>query len=120
MIGRRRQLAECYAAALGEVPGLSLPADPPYGRTTFQSYSVLLGPEFPLSRDALMTSLLERGVSTRPGVMAAHREPAFAGFSTGPLPATERLADGSIILPLFHEMTEAQIDYVAGLVGEAG
>jgi perosamine synthetase len=120
MIERRRHLAACYAGALAGVPGLTLPTDPDYGETTFQSYSVLLGDEYPLPRDELMAALRERGVTTKPGVMAAHREPAFAGVAHGPLPVTEHLADRSIILPLFHEMTEAQIERVAALIREPG
>ena len=38
--------------------------------------------------------------------MAAHRQPAYAGADHGPLPVTERLTDDTLILPLFHQMTD--------------
>ena len=42
--------------------------------------------------------------------MAAHLQPAYAGRDTGPaaLPVTERLTDDTLILPLFHQMSESE------------
>jgi dTDP-4-amino-4,6-dideoxygalactose transaminase len=40
--------------------------------------------------------------------MAAHRQPAYAGHAHGPLEVTERLTDHTLILPLFHQMSDAQ------------
>lgn len=116
MIERRRLLAEAYREALGGVPGIVLPTDPPYGTTNYQSYTVRLTQEYPITRDELMQRLLDKGVSTRRGVMAAHREPAFGGFDHRPLPNTELLVDQVIILPLHHQMTDGDIDRVAELI----
>ena len=38
--------------------------------------------------------------------MAAHRQPAYADHPHVDLPVTERLTDNTLILPLFHTMTE--------------
>jgi perosamine synthetase len=65
-----------------------------------------------VERNELMAELLEAGISTRRGIMAAHLEPAFAGHEHAPLPVTEHLTQRSIILPLFHQMTEADQDRV--------
>jgi perosamine synthetase len=116
MVARRRALAAKYIAALVSVPGLMLPSDPPYGTTNYQSYSVILTDEYPTSRDDLMKSLLAEDISSRRGVMAAHREPAFADHPRTSLPNTEYVTDRSIILPLYHQMTEADIDRVAAVV----
>jgi dTDP-4-amino-4,6-dideoxygalactose transaminase len=116
MVERRRLLADRYAEALCHVEGLILPDDPMNGTTNYQSYSVSLTERFPLARDALMQRLQDAGISTRRGVMAAHREPAFAGVQVEPLPNTDYLTDNSIILPLYHQMTEADIERVATAV----
>ncbi|MFZ5850098.1 MAG: DegT/DnrJ/EryC1/StrS family aminotransferase [Actinomycetota bacterium] len=108
IVERRRELAARYTAALADVPGLTPVADPPYGRTTYQSYWVLLAEDFPLARNALLARLAEQGISARRGIMAAHREPAYAGHPHVPLPVTERITAASLILPLYHEMTEAE------------
>jgi perosamine synthetase len=53
--------------------------------------------------------------------MAAHLEPAYADHPSAPLPVTERLTRDSLILPLFHTMTEDQQDrVVAALREQAG
>jgi dTDP-4-amino-4,6-dideoxygalactose transaminase len=46
--------------------------------------------------------------------MASHLEPAYSGHPHGPLPATEIATNRSLILPLFHLMTEAEQDVVIG------
>jgi dTDP-4-amino-4,6-dideoxygalactose transaminase len=57
-----------------------------------------------------MEVLAEAGVSARRGIMAAHRQPAYADRDTGTasLAVTERLTDNTLILPLFHELTDAE------------
>ena len=50
------------------------------------------------------------------GIMASHREPAFAGHPHVPLPVTERLTDDSVILPLYHTMSLQDQDRVIDVV----
>ena len=41
--------------------------------------------------------------------MAAHRQPAHRDRDTGrPLPVTDRLTAGTLILPVFHQMTDSE------------
>jgi dTDP-4-amino-4,6-dideoxygalactose transaminase len=113
MVAERRRLAERYRERLEDVPGLFLPADPPYGTTNYQSYVVRLDDDLPVERDAVMQELLDQGVASRRGIMAAHLEPACAGLPAPELPVTERLTRRSLILPLFHGMDEGQLERVA-------
>jgi len=119
MVARRRQLAERYRLLLSGIPGLAMIGDPGYGSTNYQSFCVLLPRGFPVSRDDLLSALAEAGVSARRGIMAAHLEPAYADHPHLPLPVTEQLTARSLILPLFHEMTEAQQDVVVSAVDAA-
>ncbi|MFF9813121.1 DegT/DnrJ/EryC1/StrS family aminotransferase [Streptomyces sp. NPDC014006] len=112
MINRRRELAARYEALLRDIPGLTPVRDPEHGESNFQSYWVLLEPDFPVGRDDLLAALAAAGVSARRGIMAAHLEPAYAGHHGAPLPVTERISRDSLILPLFHTMTEVQQDRV--------
>ncbi|MFF7357094.1 DegT/DnrJ/EryC1/StrS family aminotransferase [Streptomyces filipinensis] len=118
MISRRRELAARYDALLHDIPGLTPVRDPAHGQSNFQSYWVLLDEGFPAGRDDLLAALAEAGVSARRGIMAAHLEPAYAGHPRAPLPATERITRDSLILPLFHTMTEAQQDRVVAALRE--
>ena len=56
----------------------------------------------------VLVRLADAGVSARRGIMAAHRQPAHADAAVTPggLPVTERLTDRTLVLPLFHEMTD--------------
>jgi perosamine synthetase len=113
MVAERRRLADGYRAALAGVPGLGLPSDPQHGTTNYQSYVVRLDDGLGVRRDAVMQALLEQGIATRRGIMAAHLEPACTGLAAPPLPVTERLTAESLILPLFHGMTREQLERVA-------
>lgn len=112
VIARRRALAQRYHAALADIDGILVPIDPPWGTTNFQSYWVTLPEAVAGRRNEIMATLADDGISTRRGIMASHLEPAYRGHPHGPLPVTERLTAGSIILPLFHELTEADQDRV--------
>ncbi|MEV7604324.1 DegT/DnrJ/EryC1/StrS family aminotransferase [Paenarthrobacter sp. NPDC089322] len=123
-VRRRRELAAGYAEAFAGVEGLRLVADPHYGTGNYQSCWLEVGPAFPLGRDALMARLAEDGISARRGIMAAHRQPAYAGRDTGgaALEATEWLTDHTLILPLYHQLTLSDqlrvIDSVLRAAGE--
>ena len=118
MVARRRVLAQRYQELLSGTPGLLTTDDPPYGETNYQSFWMLLPEESPVSRDDLMRLLSDAGVSARRGIMAAHLEPAYADAKPF-LPVTERLTERSLILPLFHQMTQAQQEHVASVVTSA-
>jgi perosamine synthetase len=92
--------------------------DPPYGTANFQSFWVALPAGAP-PRDTVLAHLASRGVSARRGIMAAHLEPAYDDHPHAPLPVTERLTRNSLILPLFHEMTEHEQDHVVTALTEA-
>jgi perosamine synthetase len=119
LVARRRDLALRYRHLLSDIPGLRIIEDPPYGTTNYQSFWILLPEHSPVSRDQMLSILAEKDVSARRGIMAAHLEPAYADHLHGPLPATEYLTACSLILPLFHELTEEQQDLVAAIIQDA-
>jgi dTDP-4-amino-4,6-dideoxygalactose transaminase len=120
IITRRRQLAHRYQRLLGLIPGLTTITDPGYGTTNFQSFWVALPENFPVTRNDLLQRLAGAGVSARRGIMAAHLEPAYADREPSvSLPVTERLSAASLILPLFHQLTEEEQDQVMAVIFDA-
>ncbi|MCB9737787.1 MAG: DegT/DnrJ/EryC1/StrS family aminotransferase [Deltaproteobacteria bacterium] len=110
IVARRRELAARYGEQLlaaTQSAGITLPVDPPWGTTNHQSYVVRVAGGAS-RRDAVLDALLRGGIGARPGIMAAHQEPAWAALPRGPLPATEAWAAESIALPLFHTMQEEE------------
>jgi perosamine synthetase len=119
IVARRRELAARYHELLADVPGLSMVHDPYWGTTNYQSFWVRLPDDTPLSRNDVLTALATRGVSARRGIMASHLEPAYAGHPSIPLPVTEDFTANTLILPLFHDMTDAEQHQVSEALTEA-
>lgn len=110
---RRRARAAKYTAALRSLPFLVTPSEPSGAESNFQSYMVRIEEGAPMQRDELMQSLLDRGISTRRGIMAIHRErPYLEAAWDERLPETNRVTNQAIILPLFDQMTDVDQDYI--------
>jgi perosamine synthetase len=118
-VAERRELAARYQRELAGISGLTMVTDPEHGETNYQSFWVRLDDRFPVSRDELLVRLSDAGVSARRGIMAAHVEPAYADVSSPRLPATETLSLNSLILPVFHGMTDTQQDRVVAVLKAA-
>ena len=106
LLQTRVALAAGYTEALHGIRGLRPPEVPDWARTNFQSYAVRVAPEYPRKRDALMQFMLERGISTRRGIMNAHQEPAYRESGSWRLPHSEAARDEVVLLPLFAGMTQ--------------
>ncbi|MGI5501176.1 DegT/DnrJ/EryC1/StrS family aminotransferase [Lentzea sp. CA-135723] len=113
IIARRRELAARYQELLEDVETVR---DPEYGTTNYQSFWVWL-PEG-VNRQEVLAGLAERGVSARRGIMASHLEPAYEGHPAADLPVTEAFTNRTLILPLFHDMTESEQDTVVSALSE--
>jgi len=120
MLTRRRAQAERYGNLLAGAPRLLLPTVPPERAPNFQTYVVRVRGADAAARDRLLERLAEGGVASRPGIMAAHREPPYRELALpGTLPETERIADESLALPLYHELSAADQDRVAFVLRRA-
>ena len=105
---RKIEIAKRYAAAFGLLPKLRL-LKTDYEHTALFTYilRVLKG-----EREALMPFLKQQGVDSGIHYIPAHHFTYFKRFATRPLPATERLYDEILTLPLFSEMTDAEVEKV--------
>lgn len=118
MVERRREMAATYRTLLSGLPGLSLPSEPSWARTNWQSYCVRLTD----GRDqkSVMQALLDQNIATRRGVMCAHREAAYAGQVcrlAGQLTESERAQDRCVLLPLYHDLTQEEQELIASRLG---
>ena len=119
MISWRRHLALRYSKAFSEINWMLPPVEQVGYRQNFQSYMVRLTANAPITRDRLMQELLDRGISSRRGIMASHRElPYVAEHWARELKESEAAADNCIVLPLYHVMTEDDQDYVIESIRE--
>jgi dTDP-4-amino-4,6-dideoxygalactose transaminase len=69
------------------------------------------------AREGLRDHLLDAGIATQIHYpIPCHRQAVYADRPYAPLPVTERLAAGVLSLPLFPELTDAQLDRVCAAV----
>jgi dTDP-4-amino-4,6-dideoxygalactose transaminase len=111
----RRRIAQRYNELLVDT-GLLLPELPADASHVFHLY-VVQTPQ----RDRLQAALQQRGVETAIHYpLPAHLQPVYHGLAEpGSLPVTEQLADTVLSLPIYPELTDAEVDRVAAAVREA-
>ncbi|MGX6600622.1 DegT/DnrJ/EryC1/StrS family aminotransferase [Micromonosporaceae bacterium Da 78-11] len=113
-IERRRELARQYDAMLREVPGLELPVGPdadPRRHDVFQNYPVTTD-----DRDALVEHLRADGVETLISWPTPLHRQRGLGLEHWDLPQTERLCRRVLSLPLYPELEDRHVEYVADSV----
>lgn len=122
----RQRLADRYDEFLHDLDGLVVPLRAPDRTHIFHQYTVrvLNG-----KRDALRACLAEKGIATEVYYpLPLHLQPCFRqlGYAEGDLPESERASREALSLPMFPELTEEELEYVAGEIkrffemGEAG
>lgn len=113
IVAERRKIARQYQEALADIPFIRLPREEEGYFSNFQSFSIYLQKDCPVSRNELMQRMLDDGIATRRGIMTAHRETAYKKeFAQVSLPVSEDAADNSIIIPLYIPMEQADIEKV--------
>jgi dTDP-4-amino-4,6-dideoxygalactose transaminase len=113
----RRRHAAFYDQALAEIEGIVIPAVRPENESIFNQYTLrVLGGQ----RDALAAHLRERGVGS--GIyypVPLHLQECFGylGYREGQFPESERACREVLSLPVFPELTQAQLAYVVEVIG---
>ena len=107
----RRAHAARYAALLADC-GVGIPVEAPGARHVWHVYAVRTR-----ERDPIMKALGEQGIQS--GIhypIPVHLQPAYAdpAYARGSFPHAERAADEVTSLPMFPELTEEQLQLVAG------
>jgi dTDP-4-amino-4,6-dideoxygalactose transaminase len=111
---KRRENACYYSGALADIPEVKPPTIDPDNESIFNQYTIRVQ-----RRDELQAYLKERGIgSSIYYPLPLHLQPCFAylGYKEGSCPESERAAKEVLSLPIFPELTRAQLDEVAGAV----
>lgn len=114
---RRVAIATRYAALLSK-SGVVTPDMPGGGRHVFYAYCIRVPGG---RRDALRSYLGERGIGTQihyPVPIHLQEAAQFLGYRRGDLPVTERVCDEILSIPIYAEMTDDQVERVAGTITE--
>lgn len=111
LLAKRRYLANRYKTLLAEAEDVLLPITMPGGQHAYQSFCVFIR-----QRDRVMKTLRAQGIEVQIGTYALHREPAYQESAHcrwyGRFPGSAKAYEESLVLPLFHDMTDEQQDIV--------
>jgi len=109
---RRQAIAAVYDAALAGV--MLVPARRPGAEHVFHLYVVRVS-----NRDHLAQLVRSHGIGVSIHYpQAAHQQPAYVGRLGGSFPETERVVGEILTLPVFPELTDAQVSKVCAVLKE--
>jgi len=111
---RRREIAGRYREALEGAAGVDLPADAPGTGPVYHQFTLLSD-----RRDALREHLADADIGSAVYYpIPLHKQPALAAFAGdgAALPVSERAAARALSLPMFPELTDAEVAAVAEAV----
>ena len=121
----RRRVAAKYRDLLNDLDGIVLPKEMSWAKHVYHLYVIRVKPKNQNkrseTRDELQKFLNEKGIST--GLhypVPLHKQECFSslGYKPGEFPVTEELAETGLSLPMFPELNDEQIGYVAGKIRE--
>ena len=118
MLAARARVASRYREALAGIEGLGLPCEDRGGDRRGWFVFVVQVPRG-LERDEVIRGLRAHGVQSKPYLPAIHLMSFYRerfGHRPGEFPACEDVAARSVALPFFPEMTDGQVERVAGAV----
>jgi len=115
-IARRREIASSYSDGLSGLE-IELPTEEEGARHVYRNYTILTP-----RRDAIRIALARRGIET--GLQYCpplHAQPVYASRRVGErsLPITESLSERLVNLPMYQELTNAQVGLVIRAVNES-
>lgn len=112
----RIAISTLYEKALKDVPGISIPAVRPGTQHTFHLYVIRTE-----RRDELASYLKERGIETAihyPTALPNLPCYSYLGHQPGDFPVATKYQDEILSLPIYPEMTEDMVNYVATCINE--
>lgn len=111
---KRRENAAFYSAAFADLTAITTPFIDPANESIFNQYTIRLE-----KRDDLKAHLASRGIGHSVYYpLPLHLQPCFAylGYRDGSFPVSEQAAHEVLSLPVFPELTRAQLDEVVAAV----
>lgn len=107
---RRREIAEMYKEKLADLPVVT-PHEANNARSVYHLYPIQVD-----NRDACLKALSAQGIMSQVHYPTpVHLQPCYQhlGYRAGSFPVSERFMTRTLSLPMYPELTEEQIDFVA-------
>jgi dTDP-4-amino-4,6-dideoxygalactose transaminase len=123
-LARRRDIGHAYLELLKDVRGIRCVKLSGQKVANYSYFPILVDPEFPLSRDALYQYLAENKIRCRRYFYPLISEfPMYRGMPSAVgsnLPAASRIASSILCLPIYPNLSDAEVAAIAALIRSAG
>jgi len=116
LVARKRDIFNTYKRKLGDIKGLSFNPENP---GTFNSYwmtTVIFGPELEFNLDVVLKLFAAENIDARVFFYPLSIMPPFAHLPRKDNKVSASLYERGLNLPSYHDLTEADIDRVCGVV----
>ncbi|MEZ4441052.1 MAG: DegT/DnrJ/EryC1/StrS family aminotransferase [Polyangiaceae bacterium] len=120
MLARRRQIADRYRVAFGDVDALDVLDTHPDRDHSWHLFVVKLDPEqLDVDRNGFIDLLKEQGIGSSVHFIPLHRHPYYRdtyGYVPTDLPVANAVYERSVSLPIYSAMTDAEVQRVIDTV----
>jgi dTDP-4-amino-4,6-dideoxygalactose transaminase len=111
LLDRRIQLSENYISLLKSDPRIAIPLTTAEGKHSRQSFCVYIE-----NRDVVMRRMRDNGIEVQIGTYALHMHPAYSNETVcttlSNMPGSKYAFQHCLTLPLYHELTNSDQEYV--------
>jgi len=123
-LARRRDVDRIYRALLKDVPGISCVEQANQHVANYSYFPILVGPEYPLSRDALYQTLRDHGIYGRryffPLISDFSMYRGLKSAQKDNLPVATEVAERVICLPIHAGLTDHDIERICEVLTPSG
>ena len=116
-VARRREIASLYRERLGDLAAISLPpGDPGH---SYHLFPIWVRPD---ARKLVFDLLREAGIGVMVHYRPVHLHTYYRknfGHHEGEFPITEKFSSGAVSLPIFPDMRDEHVDFVARKLADA-
>jgi dTDP-4-amino-4,6-dideoxygalactose transaminase len=119
-VARRREINARYRSHLADLPGVDLLTERDGDEATYWLTCLTIDPDVAgTDRETVRVALVTAGIEARPVWKPMHLQPAWTDAPAVGGQVAARLFDTGLCLPSGSNLTDAEVDEVAGVVAEA-
>ncbi|MBI1283648.1 MAG: DegT/DnrJ/EryC1/StrS family aminotransferase [Thiobacillus sp.] len=123
-IEQRRAIDTRYRQTLLGISGITCLAEPVHTVRNYAYFPILVGEEYPMSRDALYQRLRDHGIFARryfyPLISSMPMYRGLSSANAANLPQANAIAERILCLPIYPDLAAEQVDAIAVMVSGAG
>ena len=115
-IKNKRDLAKAYSKRFRNINHIIQPYEAPWAYNTYWLYTVLISPEFGISRDEIIRFMSFNEIETRPVFFPLHEMPIYKKYTKGNFfPNSKLISEQGLCLPSAYNTSNEDIEKVVNI-----